>query len=196
MIMNSFSFSDHRYLQQFKETLDSISIEVRPPNNMSVLSNDALVRKPYWVWLRQTCIDHLESSPQLITNFFGLKDVPAPDIFAWYCVVFCSFQFLWTSSSCFNHNIPTQWGIALQNFLSQLILDYGVDEKFITKKSAKALYTALVTPELFDSISEIDKHTSTTYSERVSKGHRETAQGCGCLLVLLAIFLLIAFFGN
>lgn len=107
--MGEFSFSDHKYIREFEDALNSISVEVRPASNMAVLSDDFATRKPYWTWLRHKAIGQLKGNPHLIMEFFGLRDIPAPDIFAWYCTIYHSFQFLWSSSSCFSDNKPTQW---------------------------------------------------------------------------------------
>ena len=46
--MGEFSFSDHKYIREFEDALNSISVEVRPASNMAVLSDDFATRKPYW----------------------------------------------------------------------------------------------------------------------------------------------------
>ena len=104
--MGEFSFSDHKYIREFEDALNSISVDVRPASNMAVLSDDFATRKPYWTWLRHKAIGQLKGNPHLIMEFFGLKDIPAPDIFAWYCTIYHSFQFLWSSSSCFSYSNP------------------------------------------------------------------------------------------
>lgn len=76
--MGEFSFSDHKYIREFKDALNSISAEVRPASNMAVLSDDFATRKPYWTWLRHKAIGQLKGNPHLIMEFFGLKDIPAP----------------------------------------------------------------------------------------------------------------------
>ena len=81
--MGEFSFSDHKYIREFEDALNSISVDVRPASNMAVLSDDFATRKPYWTWLRHKAIGQLKGNPHLIMEFFGLKDIPAPDI----CVV-------------------------------------------------------------------------------------------------------------
>ena len=192
--MGEFSFSDHKYIREFEDALNSISAEVRPASNMAVLSDDFATRKPYWTWLRHKAIGQLKGNPHLIMEFFGLKDIPAPDIFAWYCTIYHSFQFLWSSSSCFSDNKPTQWGITILNFLHTLTIDYGVDEKFISKKSALSLYTALVSPDLFSSIPNIDKNSPSSYSQRKAAGTNETIMGCGCLTAILVLIFVIVFF--
>lgn len=193
--MGEFSFSDYRYIRKFEDALNSISVEVRPASNMAILSDDFPTRKPYWTWLKSKAIKQLRDNPRLVTEFFGLNSVPAPDICSWYYSIYYSFQFLWSSSSCFSGDgKPTQWGRALISFLHTLVVDYGVDEKFISKKSALDLYTALITPDLFSSIPSIDKSSPSTYSQRKSEDTNETIMGCGCLIVILAIIFIIVFF--
>ena len=192
--MSEFSFSSRKYIHDFKNELDSIIVEVQPPNNMAVLSDDRLTREPYRDWLRRNAIEQLYNNPTSILDFFGESSTPAPDIFAWYCIIYYSFKFLWSSSSCFSDNQPTQWGKALQTFLYILVMEYGVDEKYITKQSAESFYLALVTPSLFSTISKIDKHPISTYSNRKSVDQKETVAGCGCLVIIVVIIFFIVFF--
>lgn len=194
--MDKFSFSARPYSRGFEKALDDISIEVRPPNFVAVLSDYYLTRKPYWTWLKRASTDQLENDPELIINFFGLTSTPAPDVFAWYCCLFHSYRFLAGSSSCHcDDGSLSQWGEYIQSFLSGLI-SYGIDERFIEKQPAIELLAALLHPELSQNILLVDKHVPSSYSNRKKSSHNETALGCGILSFLLLIFFLIVFIGN
>ena len=66
----TFSFSNRAYIRAFKSALNRISSEVRPPNFMSVLSDEFLTRKPYWVWLRRVTINQLHNNPCVLLKFY------------------------------------------------------------------------------------------------------------------------------
>lgn len=194
--MGKFSFSDRSYVRGFENALDDISVEVRPPNFMAVLSDQTLTRKPYWVWLKRSAIDQLKNAPDAIITFFGLKSVPAPDVFAWYCCIFRSYCLLMGSSSCHcSGGEVSQWGNYIQTFLADL-MSYGIGERFITQQSANEFLVALSRPELSAAIPLIDKHTPSSYASRKSSSKKDTALGCGILSFLLLVFLLIVFIGN
>lgn len=191
--MGKFSFSERSYSRGFKKALDDISVEVRPPNFMAVLSDQSATRKPYWVWLKRSANNQLKNDPGSIVAFFGLKSTPAPDVFAWYCCVFHSYRFLVESSSCHcDGGEVSQWGKYIQTFLSDLI-SYGIDERFIMRQSAIELLAALLHPELSQNILLINKHVPSSYSSRKSSSKKETALGCGILSIFLLIFLFISF---
>lgn len=76
--MGEFSFSDHKYIREFEDALNSISVEVRPASDMAVLSDDFATRKPYWTWLRHKAIGQLKGNPHLIMEFFGQKTFLLP----------------------------------------------------------------------------------------------------------------------
>lgn len=193
IVMGKFSFSDRSYIRGFENALDDISVEVRPPNFMAVLSDQTLTRKPYWVWLKRSANNQLKNDPGSIVAFFDLKSTPAPDVFAWYCCLFHSYRFLAGSSSCYcDDGSLSQWGEYIQSFLSGLI-SYGIDERFIEKQPAIELLAALLHPELSQNILLVDKHVPSSYSNRKKSSHNETALGCGILSIFLLIFLFVSF---
>ncbi len=187
-----FSFTDRSYIRAFKNSLDSISVEVSPPNNMAVSSDYYLTRQPYWKWLKRAAIDQLEKNPDQILNFWGLKSTPAPDVFAWYCCIFLSYRLLNGSSSCHYDGGLTQWGKYLKSFLDNLI-SYGVDERFIKKQSAIEILYALYNSGAIQNIPLIDKQVPSSYSNRQASSKKETFIGCGCLTILLIVFLIFVF---
>lgn len=194
--MSKFSFSKSSYIRGFEKALDDIAVAVRPPNFMAVLSGKHIIKKPYWVWLRQAVSEQLKNDPNFIVNFFGLKSVPAPDVFAWYCCIFHSYHFLMDSSSCHCDNGEvSQWGKYIQTFLTDLV-SYGIAERFIMQQPATELLASLLHSELSANIPLVNKHVPSSYSNRKKSSQKETALGCGILFFLLLIFLFIAFIGN
>lgn len=186
----TFSFSDRAYIRAFKSALRRISSEVRPPNFMSVLSDEFLTRKPYWVWLRRVTINQLQNDPQFILDFFALDRIPAPDVFAWYCCIYHSYLLLMGSSSCHFKGELTQWGKYLQNFLSSLIY-YGVDKRFLKNQSSADFLSALLHPELSQLLPLIDKHVPSSYGNRILKARKGSAITC-CFGSIIAALLLFA----
>lgn len=185
-----FSFSNHAYVCGFKAAIRHISSSVTPPRFMAVLSDYYLTRKPYWTWLKRAISEQSEKDPYFVLRFFGLASIPAPDVYAWYCCIFHSYAFLVGSSSCHRNGDLTQWGRYMQDFLRNL-LSYGVENRFIEKKSASDLLHALLNSEYSCNIPLVNKHVPSSYGNRVLSYRKNSAIG-RCFFALIAAALLFA----
>ena len=175
-------FQSSKYIHKFKSTLDDMSLYCNIPLGV-IRSSESITRKPFWPWIRTKALEQLTENPLEVVNFFGLELSTPPDVFAWYHVLYLLFLLFPSNPSMITGAISSA-------------IEYGTDEKFITRTSAKLIYSALTNPNSPVIISQVDKTVPSTSNERDSATARATAQGCGCLSVLLVIYLLIAFFGD